>query len=161
MKNLKEKDVRFPLIAKHINGNIVCFIGETKGVALSSEIYEIGDFLEYCIPCTNKEHWTIIAQPTEYPKKMYVSDKSEEDSILKKKETLILGYSEKNKRYINEDAVEWTHAVDIPEEENSEDKLRQDVKELEQDIIKRFENLKALELLFKNKLIEIENILKQ
>jgi hypothetical protein len=161
MKNLKEKDVRFPLIAKHINGNIVCFTHEGKGVVLSSEIYKIGDFAENWVPYTNKEYWTIIAQPNEYPKKMYVSDKSEEDAILKKKKTLILGYSEKNKRYINEDAVEWTHAVDIQEEENSEDKLRQDVKELEQDIKKGFENLKELELLFKNKLIEIENILKQ
>jgi len=118
----KKKDKRFPLVAtSNIHSNlIVCFFGsENEGILLTNNSYGggIGYHSLNWGSCFNQEEWTIIAQPSEYPKEMYVSDESKEDAILKKKKTLILGYSEKNKRYINEDAVEWTHAVDIPEEE--------------------------------------------
>jgi hypothetical protein len=118
----EKKDKWFPLVAtSNIHSNlIVCFFGsENEGILLTNNSYGggIGYHSLNWGSCFNQEEWTIIAQPSEYPKEMYVSDESEEVAFYEKNKQTILAYSDSKLQYVDEDLCTWFYAVDIPEEE--------------------------------------------
>ena len=134
----EKKDKRFPLVAKSKGtGNVVCFTDDTKGVVLSSEIYKDAIAFETTISCFDKEYWTIIAKPFEYPKEMYVSDESEEIALHEKDQQTIIAYSDFERRYVDENICSWLYAVDIPEEKPKSD-LERELEELKAKV-KEFE----------------------
>ena len=132
------KSKRFPLIAE-AKGNsknlTVCFISERQGYAIKAGTHtKVGDFCDAWTSCFDANSWRIIAEPSEYPKVMYVSDTSEEHALLTKKKRVVV-FSQQNGEFyawvnaetIEEadkaiDTVKWKYAVDIPEISEKEQK---------------------------------------
>ena len=117
MKTMKNK--KFPLIAEHIGQSsgafTVCFVNETEGIVVKSKnkMCEIGYYAKEWASCFNKYEWCIIAQPSEYPKEMYVyNNENPKYKVI----TKVLGYFE-NLGYLNADGDFWKYAEYIPEEE--------------------------------------------
>lgn len=116
-----KKDKRFPLIADSMHlGFCVCFINETTGIVVSSNYkrFNVGYFSDDWISCFDKKNWTIIAQPSEYPKEMYVglNSGSETDALRNKNKRTIVFHHE-GAGYIDTECNCWFYAVDIPEQE--------------------------------------------
>lgn len=135
----ENKDKRFPLVAKSKrSGNVMCFTSENEGICIYSTFKSIGSCERLLISCFDKESWTIIAQPSEYPKEMYVSDESEEIALHEKNQQTIIAYSDFERRYVDENTCSWLYAVDIPEEKPKSDleleleELKARVKQLEE-----------------------------
>ena len=126
------KDKKFPLVVEHMGENdgvfTVCFINETGGTVVKSKNKKrhIGYFSERWKSCFDECEWQIIAQPSEYPKEMFVSDNSEEHAALGKLKRVV--FAEKNGKFYawsyaqsieiaenEKDVTIWQYAVDIPE----------------------------------------------
>lgn len=117
---------KFPLIAectdKQDGAFLVCFSDETKGVVVRSEYegYKVGHVSYNWQSCFDEVNWTIIVQPSEYPKKMYVglNSGSETDALRNKNKRTIVFHHE-GAGYIDTEGNCWRYAVDIPEESNN------------------------------------------
>jgi hypothetical protein len=136
------KDKKFPLIAEYIGDEgafTVCFVNETEGIIVKSKnrMCEIVNFEHSWIPCFEKKYWRIIAQPSEYPKEMYVSGTSNEDAIQRKDKKMIVAYLEKHDRYICEDGYNWAFAVDtnaISEKQSQINDILAQINELQEKV---------------------------
>ena len=91
-----------------------------SGVVVEAQdtLREVGYYTENWIPCWNMDVWTIIAQPSEYPKEMYVSDESEEVALYEKDKQTIIAYSDSKHQYVDGNTGTWSYAVDISEQLN-------------------------------------------
>ena len=117
------KNERFPLIAENVNADFyVCFTSENTGIVIDSteQYYRIAETSDDWTSCFDTNTWHIIAQPSEYPKEMYVSDNSDESALKRKTRQTIVHKSHYG--YITEGGLAWKYAVDIPEISEKEQK---------------------------------------
>ena len=120
---------KFPLIAEHIGQSsgafTVCFVNETEGIVVKSKnkMCEIGYYAKEWASCFNKYEWRIIAQPSEYPKEMYVNMKSEEIALQNKNKRTIV-FNHEGTVYIDTEGYSWEYAVDIPEQSNENQEIQ-------------------------------------
>ena len=129
---------RFPLIAYSIHLDLcVCFTNETTGIVASSNCkrFNVGLFFDDWIPCFNKSAWNIIAQPSEYPKEMYVDSFSgnEKDALRNKNKRTIV-FRHEGIGYIDAEGNCWGYAVDIPEKSNENQEILLKIKMLQEQI---------------------------
>ena len=125
-KTMKSK--RFPLLAEAILERdyklIACFTSEYDFIYVFSHIdKDIGVKDESTVSCFNKKYWRIIAEPSEYPKEMYVSYSSEETALIGKTKATIVYKSHDG--YITDEGQLWDYAVDIPEISEREKKINE------------------------------------
>lgn len=113
------KDKRFPLIAEFNHLDFaVCFTSEKTGIVVFSrdDSHPLGEFSDGWISCYSKDNWCIIAEPSEYPKEMYVSDINKSHAINNHRKENIIFFNN-DIGYLDEDGVFWKYAIDIPEQE--------------------------------------------